>query len=405
MGRGMAWRRGAVVGRGSFATVNLAYIQEPSGWRGNIPDVVAVKTAVLSRSDVLRHERSVLAEFQGCPQIVRCFGDEVAVDESTGVESYNLFLEYAAGGSLFEAVRRSGRGLGEATVRRYARSILRGLEHVHARGYAHCDIKLHNILVTGGDGGGDDVVIADFGLAKKVGADNAGAGISGTPLYMAPEAVAGGTGAATAADVWSLGCAVAEMSSGRPAWGQRFINSWGLLLFAIGFGEESPEIPAELSAEGRDFLNRCFVKDPARRWTAKMLLQHAFVAEEEDVDANRSCIQTEYFQSPRSVFGLSEWPSPRSPSDRMIHSKSNPTKSTETDEDPPLTSPADRVKEIAETAPPNWAGSPSAGWINVRSSASGDQSEQEQQQQPPLCSSSSSPFVSFRSVQSTTEDN
>ncbi|XP_074588052.1 mitogen-activated protein kinase kinase kinase 20-like [Curcuma longa] len=373
MDRGMEWSRGPLVGRGSFATVSLAYIQEPAGRWGNIPDVVAVKTAVLSRSDVLRHERSMLAEFQGCPQIVRCFGDEVAVDEATGVESYNLFLEYAAGGSLFEAVRRSGRGLGEATVRRYARSILRGLEYVHARGYAHCDIKLHNILVRGGGGGGDnDVVIADFGLAKKAGGDNAGAGISGTPLYMAPETVAGGTGStAAAADVWALGCAVAEMSSGRPAWGRRFINSWGLL-FAIGFGEESPEIPAELSEEGRDFLNWCFVKDPARRWTAKMLLQHAFVAEEDDM--NRSS-QTD-FQSPRSVFGLSEWPSPRSPSDR-IHA--NATKSTETDRDPSFTSPADRVMEIAATAPPNWARSPSDGWINVRSSASGHQ-EQEQQQ-------------------------
>ncbi|KAF5188368.1 mitogen-activated protein kinase kinase kinase [Thalictrum thalictroides] len=49
------------------------------------------------------------------------------------------------------------------------------------------------------------------------------------------------------------------------------------LLFRIGFGEEVPEIPVELLEEGKDFLRKCFIRDPTKRWTAEMLLNHPFV--------------------------------------------------------------------------------------------------------------------------------
>ncbi|KAG6472290.1 hypothetical protein ZIOFF_069750 [Zingiber officinale] len=356
MENGMEWSRGDVVGRGSFATVSLAFVHEPCRWQ--LPSVVAVKSAPLSLSGSLRHEYSVLGQLQGCPQIVRCFGDEVVVDEATGVQSYNLFLEFADGGSLQDAVRRSGRGLGEPTIRRHARSLLRGLEYIHARGYTHCDIKLQNILVVGS--GGDDIVIADFGLAHKIG-ENSVRGIRGTPLYMAPESAAGAECAAPA-DVWALGCAVAEMASGRPVWASSGCRDpWGLL-FAIGFGAASPEIPEELSEEGKDFLRRCFIKDPQRRWTAQMLLRHPFVAQEDDL--NR-CGPAED-ESPRSVLGLSDWPSPRSASDSNDFALKN---STELDKDASFPSPADRVKEMAITQCPNWAASSSSDvWIDVRCS-------------------------------------
>lgn len=44
----------------------------------------------------------------------------------------------------------------------------------------------------------------------------------------------------------------------------------------IGIGEELPEIPQELS-QGKDFLDKCLVKDPNKRWTAHMLLNHPFI--------------------------------------------------------------------------------------------------------------------------------
>lgn len=45
----------------------------------------------------------------------------------------------------------------------------------------------------------------------------------------------------------------------------------------IGIGEELPKIPQELSQQGKDFLGKCLVKDPNKRWTAHMLLNHPFI--------------------------------------------------------------------------------------------------------------------------------
>ncbi|KAG5411873.1 hypothetical protein IGI04_008192 [Brassica rapa subsp. trilocularis] len=166
---------------------------------------------------------------------------------------YNLFLEYASRGSLGSNLKKlNGEGLPEATVRRYTGSVLRGLRHIHANGFAHCDLKLRNILLCC-DGA---VKIADFGLAKRTEEVTASSGVQirGMPLYMAPESV-NDNEYRSEADVWALGCAV-----------------------------ELPRIPENLSGQGRDFLSKCFVKDPKKRWTAEMLLNHPFIAVDLDPD-------------------------------------------------------------------------------------------------------------------------
>nr|VDD26539.1 unnamed protein product [Brassica oleracea] len=129
---------------------------------------------------------------------------------------YNLFLEYASRGSLGSNLKKlNGEGLPEATVRRYTGSVLRGLRHIHANGFAHCDLKLRNILLCG-DGA---VKIADFGLAKRTEEVTASSGVQirGMPLYMAPESV-NDNEYGSEADVWALGCAVVEMFIGETAW-------------------------------------------------------------------------------------------------------------------------------------------------------------------------------------------
>ncbi|PIN25226.1 Mitogen-activated protein kinase kinase kinase [Handroanthus impetiginosus] len=82
------------------------------------------------------------------------------------------------------------------------------------------------------------------------------------------------------------------------------------LLMKIGVGEEVPETPGSLSAEGKDFLNKCFVKDPRNRWTAEMLLNHPFIIQEfEDYDivALRDGQENTTSTSPRCPFDFPEW--------------------------------------------------------------------------------------------------
>ncbi|CAL9050941.1 unnamed protein product [Musa banksii] len=369
----MEWTRGAVVGRGSFGTVSLAFVRGDDEHR-QLPPLMAVKSAPLPRAACLREEKAVLSDLQDCPHVVRCFGEEVAPDAATGTPTYNLFLEFVAGGTLHDLLRRSGGSLRESAVRRYARSILRGLHCVHSRGYAHCDVKLQNILV---DRRGGDVKIADFGLAQRIGDKihgGAGAGIRGTPLYMSPESAARGECGAPA-DIWSVGCAVAEMVSGRPAWGRPGGGDAWELLYRIGFGDQLPEIPSELSEEGKDFLRRCFVKDPAERWTAEMLLQHPFVAPNDDLvddSAEAAAVDGKHCSvadaSPRSVFGLSQWSSSsRSPPSCSTDWGLMESVAAEGPASRVLPPAAGRVRDLANTQLPDWSScSSSDGWMDVR---------------------------------------
>ncbi|XP_058113224.1 mitogen-activated protein kinase kinase kinase 20-like [Magnolia sinica] len=265
----VVWERGRMLGKGSYGTVSLASVFTKSC--SKTPLDVAVKSSLFSKSSSLQKEMKILFELQGCPRIVRCLGNDITFENE--LIFYNVFLEYIPGGSLADVIDATSHGLPESNVRNYTRSILLGLSYIHKRGYVHCDIKPQNLLVCSSS----DIKIADFGLSKKAGVWlNAVNHVRGTPLYVAPESV-GWSEYEPPADIWALGCVVVEMAVRRTAWEHLINSDIRGLLFQIGFTERLPEIPECLSEEGKDFLSRCFIKDPHDRWTAKMLLDHPFI--------------------------------------------------------------------------------------------------------------------------------
>ncbi|GAU17373.1 hypothetical protein TSUD_232490 [Trifolium subterraneum] len=238
----MNWVRGRLLGSGSFATVNLAIHTNNSD---NFPSITAVKTSDTYYSHLLHNEKQIL-------------------DRLTSSPYYKL--------------KNYGGKLPETLVHCYTRSVLEGLKHVHESGFLHCDVKLQNILVME-DG---NVKISDFGLAKEKGLKNDGKlELRGTPMFILPEAVNDNV-YESPADIWALGCAVVEMITGNPAWNFSGSNIWSLLI-RTGVGEELPLIPDELSREGKDFLQKIFVKDLLKRWTAEMLLKHPFISNDKNV--------------------------------------------------------------------------------------------------------------------------
>ncbi|CAD5336076.1 unnamed protein product [Arabidopsis thaliana] len=344
----MEWIRGETIGYGTFSTVSLA--TRSNNDSGEFPPLMAVKSADSYGAASLANEKSVLDNLgDDCNEIVRCFGEDRTVEN--GEEMHNLFLEYASRGSLESYLKKlAGEGVPESTVRRHTGSVLRGLRHIHANGFAHCDLKLGNILLFG-DGA---VKIADFGLAKRIGdltALNYGVQIRGTPLYMAPESV-NNNEYGSEGDVWALGCVVVEMFSGKTAWSLKEGSNFMSLLLRIGVGDEVPMIPEELSEQGRDFLSKCFVKDPKKRWTAEMLLNHPFVTvdvdhdvlvKEEDFVVN---MKTEDVStSPRCPFEFPDWVSVSSGSQT-------------------IDSPDERVASLVTDMIPDW--SVTNSWVTVR---------------------------------------
>ncbi|KAA8526993.1 hypothetical protein F0562_008778 [Nyssa sinensis] len=202
----MEWNRGPTVGRGSSATVFLATTS--SG------ELFAVKSTNLSGSSFLQREQHFLSQLSS-PHIIKYMGFDMSYENQQPM--YNLFMEYAPGGTLSDAIKRQGSSLDEPTIRLYTNQILQGLDYLHLNGLVHCDIKGQNVLI-GKDGA---IKIADLGCARLAQDGDVDGAVtstfSGTPVFMAPE-VARGEEQGFPADVWALGCTIIEMATGSNPW-------------------------------------------------------------------------------------------------------------------------------------------------------------------------------------------
>ncbi|KAI3922254.1 hypothetical protein MKX01_005943 [Papaver californicum] len=333
----MEWIKGEMIGKGSFGTVNIATLRRTFD---EYPSVMAVKSSMVSQSSMLEKEKEILTQLNGCPQILQCFGEDITVEN--GVQMYNIFLEFASLGNLSQLIK-SGSSMAESEIKNYTRMITQGIGYIHEMGFVHSDIKPQNILLCSGEGK-IELKIADFGLTKRSGKSSNG--FIGTPLYMSPELVSCNENE-TPSDIWALGCVVMEMITRKPAWRcSDLIN----LLYRIGFTEQVPEIPSEISEEGKDFLRKCFIKDPTKRWTAEMLLRHPFISNNFDAHVSTTSLKElkRTYSSPKSTFDF-----PESWSD-----------STEKDESDCSACLKDRIGELVLGKEPNWSTSDS--WIVVR---------------------------------------
>ncbi|MDB4979724.1 MAG: serine/threonine protein kinase with repeat, partial [Myxococcales bacterium] len=133
-----------------------------------------------------------------------------------------LAMEFLAGESL-SSVIKAGPVPRERALK-VVRQILRGLEHAHAAGVVHRDLKPDNIMLVERDGQTDVVKILDFGIAK-VTAPVSGGGANGNPLtqagvifgtpeYLSPEQALGEVVDARA-DIYAAGVILYEMLAGR----------------------------------------------------------------------------------------------------------------------------------------------------------------------------------------------
>ncbi|XP_064645922.1 ovarian-specific serine/threonine-protein kinase Lok-like [Lineus longissimus] len=268
-------RNNVFLGRGGFGTVHL--------YQHDITDEqIAVKEITFQPNETTKEDEAFLVEVKimrelsrfNHPNIIRYFFEHIDVDSGT----FYIGMEYMTGGSLAGKIK--GSPLPKDNLRTYTHQILCGVKFLHEKHIAHRDIKPHNILL----GSNDRIKLMDFGIAKELstsllshGATTAGAG---TNNYLSPEAATGyridektkGYGLKT--DIWSTGCVVLEMTTGKRPW-----NGYDptTVIYPIGMGN-TPPIADDVPSDVKAFLALTFIVDPAKRPTAEDLLKDKLLA-------------------------------------------------------------------------------------------------------------------------------
>ncbi len=197
--------------------------------------------------------------------------------EDTG-DTRAIVMELVEGLTLaerLEGLRAKGSGLPLDEALPIAKQIVEALEAAHERGIIHRDLKPANIKVRT-DG---TVKVLDFGLAKAfdpTGSASSNATMSptislhatqagvilGTAAYMSPEQ-AKGNPVDKRADLWSFGCVLFEMLTGRRPFVGETISD--VLAKTIEREPDWHALPAKTPRSIRTLLRRCFEKDPRRR--------------------------------------------------------------------------------------------------------------------------------------------
>jgi serine/threonine-protein kinase len=210
---------------------------------------------------------------------------------ATAAGSPLIVMDLVEGPSL-RAILDAGEPMPRARLLHLVRHILRGLDHAHAAGLVHRDLKPDNVIVARDDHGGDEPRIVDFGIAA-LWTDEATSGgrltetgtLLGTPVYMAPEQ-ARGERVDPRVDLFALGVMMFEILAGTAPF-----DGSALEIVVANMEQDLPPIAARAPHAQVEpvielFLRKLAARDPARRFaSADAALAVLDVLERDPADA------------------------------------------------------------------------------------------------------------------------
>lgn len=210
---GGRYELGELLGRGGMAEVR-------KGTDSRLGRIVAVKRLRTDLASDATFQARFRREAQSSaslnhPSIVAVYdtGEEQATDGS-GVAQPYIVMEYVAGRTLRDILREGRKILPERALE-ITSGVLSALDYSHRAGIIHRDIKPGNVMLTPSG----DVKVMDFGIARAM-SDAANsmtqtAAVVGTAQYLSPEQ-ARGEQVDSRSDVYSAGCLLYELLTGRP---------------------------------------------------------------------------------------------------------------------------------------------------------------------------------------------
>lgn len=208
---GGRYELGELLGRGGMAEVR-------KGTDTRLGRVVAVKRLRTDLASDTTFQARFRREAQSSaslnhPAIVAVYdtGEQVTPD---GVHQPYIVMEYVAGRTLRDILREGRKILPERALE-IASDVLSALDYSHRAGIIHRDIKPGNVMLTPSG----DVKVMDFGIARAVSDAQSTmtqtAAVVGTAQYLSPEQARGET-VDSRSDVYSAGCLLYELLTGRP---------------------------------------------------------------------------------------------------------------------------------------------------------------------------------------------
>lgn len=242
------------IGRGSTATVYAAS-DEAGGPALALKVHDAQPTAELRAQALAAAERAAGLEHAN---IVRIHGGG-----EVGTCTF-VIMELLAGDTLARYTQ-APRLLPEALVLRLAADLASALAYAHRQGVVHRDVKPANVIF---DPATQRATLTDFGLARAADAEASRSGVFiGSPLYMAPELLAGQPPDARS-DLYALGVLTYELLAGRPPFEAA---SMGALLRAVAQSPPPPlatlraDLAPAAAARLDALLDPLLAKQPMRR--------------------------------------------------------------------------------------------------------------------------------------------
>ncbi|KAM4608652.1 mitogen-activated protein kinase kinase kinase 19 [Polymixia lowei] len=277
----ITWTKGEVLGRGAYGTVYCGLTSQGQ--------LIAVKQVTLDASDpeAADGEYSCL---QGEVELLKTLRHANIVGflgTSLHQHVVSIFMEYVPGGSIASVLHRFG-PLPERVLALYTCQILDGVAYLHLNRVIHRDLKGNNIMLmpTG------VVKLIDFGCARRLSfvnhtSSNSGdllKSVHGTPYWMAPEVI-NETGYGRKSDIWSVGCTVFEMATGKPPLAH--MDKMAALFYIGAQRGLMPSLPDGFSHNARDFVQICLTSDQKVRPSADQLLKHPFIPNKSSVNSQR----------------------------------------------------------------------------------------------------------------------
>lgn len=211
---GGRYQLGELLGRGGMAEVR-------KGIDARLGRVVAVKRLRTDLASDATFQARFRREAQSSaslnhPAIVAVYdtGEEPSDDGHDRVAQPYIVMEYVAGRTLRDILREGRKILPERALE-ITSGVLSALDYSHRAGIIHRDIKPGNVMLTPSG----DVKVMDFGIARAI-SDAASsmtqtAAVVGTAQYLSPEQ-ARGESVDSRSDVYSAGCLLYELLTGRP---------------------------------------------------------------------------------------------------------------------------------------------------------------------------------------------